>query len=214
MAQKSKGTFGAQKSRAAQGRLRIRKHAVLPAPFWLKYNRKNLPIRQYGEIFSADFISKIHWQNCFASEKSKFCAGPRRGGAGMLPHGKAAQRRSPCKSAFCGACFLVWSRPKQSRFLGGMTGFKGLFNPLPHPEVPALPAKSQRRRKQNAQNRPAASAKGPQQAFHGHAGMKSDQSTPVDPQAGRMVGIPENMNLHHASTNWRRLLVEKMVEQG
>ena len=40
----------------AQGRLRIRKYAVLPAPFWLKYDRKNLPIRQYGEIFSTDFI--------------------------------------------------------------------------------------------------------------------------------------------------------------
>ena len=87
----------AQKSRAAQGRLRIRKHAVLPAPFWLKYNRKNLPIRQYGEIFSADFISKIHWQNCFAPKKSKFCAELRRDGAGMLTHGKTAQRRSQCK---------------------------------------------------------------------------------------------------------------------
>lgn len=80
-----------------QGRLRIRKHAVLPAPFWLKYNRKNLPIRQYGEIFSADFISKIHWQNCFAPKKSKFCAELRRDGAGMMTHGKTAQRRSPCK---------------------------------------------------------------------------------------------------------------------
>lgn len=97
MAQKSKGTFGAQKSRAAQGRLRIRKHAVLPAPFWLKYNRKKLPIRQYGEFFSADFISKIHWQNCFAPKKSKFCVELRRDGAGMLTHGKTAQRRSPCK---------------------------------------------------------------------------------------------------------------------
>ena len=72
-----------KKVKAAQGRLRIRKHAVLPAPFWLKYNRKNLPIRQYGEIFSADFISKIHWQNCFAPKKSKFCAELRRDGAGM-----------------------------------------------------------------------------------------------------------------------------------
>ena len=81
----------------AQGRLRIRKYAVLPAPFWLKYDRKNLPIRQYGEIFSTDFISKIHWQNCFAPKKSKFCAEPRRGGAGMLSHGKTAQRRSQCK---------------------------------------------------------------------------------------------------------------------
>ena len=68
----------------AQGRLRIRKHAVLPAPFWLKYNRKKLPIRQYGEIFSADFISKIHWQNCFAPKKSAFCAEPRRAAAGIL----------------------------------------------------------------------------------------------------------------------------------
>ena len=85
------------KNQGAFGRLRIRKHAVLPAPFWLKYNRKNLPIRQYGEIFSADFISKIHWQNCFAPKKSKFCAELRRGGAGMLTHGKTAQRRSPCK---------------------------------------------------------------------------------------------------------------------
>ena len=81
----------------AQGRLRIRKYAVLSAPFWLKYDRKNLPIRQYGEIFSTDFISKIHWQNCFAPEKSKFCVEPRRGGAGMLPHGKTAQQRNPCK---------------------------------------------------------------------------------------------------------------------
>ena len=47
--------------------------------------------------FSADFISKIHWQNCFAPKKSKFCAEPRRGGAGMLSHGKTAQRRSQCK---------------------------------------------------------------------------------------------------------------------
>ena len=53
--------------------------------------------RQYGEIFSADFISKIHWQNCFAPKKSKFCAELRRDGAGMLTHGKTAQRRSPCK---------------------------------------------------------------------------------------------------------------------
>ena len=85
------------KKEDGEGRLRIRKHAVLPAPFWLKYNRKNLPIRQYGEIFSADFISKIHWQNCFAPKKSKFCAELRRDGAGMLTHGKTAQRRSPCK---------------------------------------------------------------------------------------------------------------------
>ena len=48
----SKGTFGAQKSRAAQGRLRIRKHAVLPAPFWLKYNRKNSPYASMGSFFS------------------------------------------------------------------------------------------------------------------------------------------------------------------
>ena len=48
-------------------------------------------------IFAADFIANIHWQNCFAPKKSKFCAEPRRGGAGMLTHGKAAQRRSPCK---------------------------------------------------------------------------------------------------------------------
>ena len=89
MAQKSKGTFGAQKSRAAQGRLRIRKHAVLPAPFWLKYNRKKLPIRHMGSFF--------HWQNCFAPKKSKFCAELRRDGAGILTHGKTAQRRSPCK---------------------------------------------------------------------------------------------------------------------
>ncbi len=47
--------------------------------------------------FSADFISKIHWQNCFAPKKSKFCAELRRDGAGMLTHGKTAQRRSPCK---------------------------------------------------------------------------------------------------------------------
>ncbi|WP_206538567.1 hypothetical protein, partial [Oscillibacter sp. ER4] len=57
----------------------------------------SLHIRQYGEIFSTDFISKIHWQNCFAPKKSKFCAEPRRGGAGMLSHGKTAQRRSQCK---------------------------------------------------------------------------------------------------------------------
>lgn len=47
--------------------------------------------------FSADFISKIHWQNCFAPKKSKFCTELRRDGAGMLTHGKTAQRRSPCK---------------------------------------------------------------------------------------------------------------------
>lgn len=47
--------------------------------------------------FSADFISKIHWQNCFAPKKSKFCAELRRDGAGMMTHGKTAQRRSPCK---------------------------------------------------------------------------------------------------------------------
>ena len=54
----------------------------------MKYDRKNLSIRQYGGIFSADFISKIHWQNCFAPKKSKFCAELRRDGAGMLTHGK------------------------------------------------------------------------------------------------------------------------------
>ena len=101
----------------AQGRLRIRKYAVLPAPFWLKYDRKNLPIRQYGEIFSTDFISKIHWQNCFAPKKSKFCAEPRRGGAGMLSHGKTAQRRSQCKICLYGACFLMRSRPKRCFFI-------------------------------------------------------------------------------------------------
>ena len=47
--------------------------------------------------FLADFISKIHWQNCFAPKKSKFCAELRRDGAGMLTQGKPAQRRSPCK---------------------------------------------------------------------------------------------------------------------
>ena len=116
MAQKSKGTFGAQKSRAAQGRLRIRKHAVLPAPFWLKYNRKNLPIRQYGEIFSADFISKIHWQNCFAPKKSKFCAELRRDGAGMLTHGKTAQRRSPCKICLLRRMFSYAESAKEAPF--------------------------------------------------------------------------------------------------
>ena len=34
---------------------------------------------------------------CFAPKKSKFCAELRRDGAGMLTHGKTAQRRSPCK---------------------------------------------------------------------------------------------------------------------
>ena len=65
--------------------------------FLAEIQPKKLPIRQYGEIFSADFISKIHWQNCFAPKKSKFCAKLRRDGAGMLTHGKTAQRRSPCK---------------------------------------------------------------------------------------------------------------------
>ena len=65
--------------------------------FLAEIRPKNPPIRQYGEIFSTDFISKIHWQNCFAPKKSKFCAEPRRGGAGMLSHGKTAQRRSQCK---------------------------------------------------------------------------------------------------------------------
>lgn len=93
---KKQGGIRRAKSRAAQGRLRIRKHAVLPAPFWLKYNRKNSPYASMGS-FLADFISKIHWQNCFAPKKSKFCAELRRDGAGMLTHGKTAQRRSPCK---------------------------------------------------------------------------------------------------------------------
>ena len=101
---------------AVEGRLRIRKHAVLPAPFWLKYNRKNLPIRQYGEIFSADFISKIHWQNCFAPKKSKFCAELRRDGAGMLTHGKTAQRRSPCKICLLRRMFSYAESAKQSLF--------------------------------------------------------------------------------------------------
>ena len=102
--------------RAAQGRLRIRKHAVLPAPFWLKYNRKKLPIRQYGEFFSADFISKIHWQNCFAPKKSKFCAELRRDGAGMLTHGKTAQRRSPCKICLLRRMFSYAESAKASSF--------------------------------------------------------------------------------------------------
>ena len=119
MAPKKQGGIQiAQKSRAAQGRLRIRKHAVLPAPFWLKYNRKILPTyASMGEFFSADFISKIHWQNCFAPKKSKFCAEPRHGGAGMLSHGKTAQRRSQCKIClFTAHVFLMWSRPKRCFF--------------------------------------------------------------------------------------------------
>ena len=106
----------------SQGRLRIRKHAVLPAPFWLKYNRKKLPIRQYGEIFSADFISKIHWQNCFAPKKSKFCAELRRDGAGMLTHGKTAQRRSLCKICLLRRMFSYAESAKGQLFFCDHTG--------------------------------------------------------------------------------------------
>lgn len=87
----------ARKKQGGQGRLRIRKHAVLPAPFLAEIQPKKTPHTPYGEFFSADFISKIHWQNCFAPKKSKFCAELRRDGAGILTHGKTAQRRSPCK---------------------------------------------------------------------------------------------------------------------
>ena len=113
---------GNAKKKQPFGRLRIRKHAVLPAPFWLKYNRKNLPIRQYGEIFSADFISKIHWQNCFAPKKSKFCAELRRDGAGMLTHGKTAQRRSPCKSCLLRRMFSYAESAKAA-----LLGAKGML---------------------------------------------------------------------------------------
>jgi hypothetical protein len=99
----------------------------LPAPFWLKYNRKNLPIRQYGEIFSADFISKIHWQNCFAPKKSKFCAELRRDGAGMLTHGKTAQRRSPCKICLLRRMFSYAESAKGGAFSRPFWNVHNLF---------------------------------------------------------------------------------------
>lgn len=65
--------------------------------FLAEIQPKKTPHTPVWGDFLADFISKIHWQNCFAPKKSKFCAEPRRGGAGMLSHGKTAQRRSQCK---------------------------------------------------------------------------------------------------------------------
>jgi len=99
----------------------------LPAPFWLKYNRKNLLIRQYGEIFSADFISKIHWQNCFAPKKSKFCAELRRDGASMLTHGKTAQRRSPCKICLLRRMFSYAESAKGGAFSRPFWNVHNLF---------------------------------------------------------------------------------------
>ena len=55
------------------------------------------PIKSSFEDAGSVEETKIHWQNCFAPKKSKFCAELRRDGAGMLTHGKTAQRRSPCK---------------------------------------------------------------------------------------------------------------------
>lgn len=108
------------KRRRSKGRLRIRKHTVLPAPIWLKYDRKKRPIRQYGALFSADFITKIHWQNCFTPEKSKFCAGSRRDGEGMLTHGKPTQRRYPYK-----ICLLRRMFPHVESAIGMGTFFTG-----------------------------------------------------------------------------------------
>ena len=65
--------------------------------FLAEIQPKKTPHTPVWGVFLADFISKIHWQNCFAPKKSKFCAELRRDGAGMLTHGKTAQRRSPCK---------------------------------------------------------------------------------------------------------------------
>ena len=38
---------------------------------------------------------------------------------------------------------VISTRPLRS---GSMMGFKGFFDPFPHPEIPALPNKSQNRR--------------------------------------------------------------------
>ncbi len=109
-----------------QGRLRIRKHTVLPAPIWLKCDRKKCPIRQYRALFAADFISNIHWQNCFAPEKDKFCAGSRRGDEGMLTHGKSAQQRYPCKICLLRRVFSYVEPAKGSLFCAAKTPWLSL----------------------------------------------------------------------------------------
>ena len=98
--------------------------------FLAEIQPKKTPHTPYGEFFSADFISKIHWQNCFAPKKSKFCAELRRDGAGMLTHGKTAQRRSLCKICLLRRMFsyaesakglLLFCAPARERWLSAQS---------------------------------------------------------------------------------------------
>lgn len=74
-------------------------------------------------------------------------------------------------------------------------GFKGFFDPFPHPEIPALPHKSQSHRKQNRQDRAASPPHRPQHTFCNNAGMECQQRSSVEIHPGDMVRIPEQMGL-------------------
>ena len=97
MARKKQGNIRRAKKQGGPRPTPHKKTCGFACAFLAEIQPKKTPHTPYGEFFSADFISKIHWQNCFAPKKSKFCAELRRDGAGILTHGKTAQRRSPCK---------------------------------------------------------------------------------------------------------------------
>ena len=86
---------------------RLKKHRPRPAPhkkicgFACTFLAEIRPKKSPHTPVWGDFFNRFHLKNslanCFAPKKSKFCAEPRRGGAGMLSHGKTTQRRSQCK---------------------------------------------------------------------------------------------------------------------
>ena len=82
----------------------------------------------------------------------------------------------------------VLTRPLRS---GSMMGFKGFFDPFPHPEILTLPHKSQGRRKQNRQDRVASPPHRPQHTFCNNAGMEGQQRSSIEIHPGDMVRIPE-----------------------
>ena len=101
----------------AQGRLRIRKYAVLPAPFWLKYDQKISPYASMGRFFQPISSQKFIGKTASHRKSANFV---RSRGTAAQACCRMARRRNEgvsAKFAFYGACFLMWSRPKRCFFI-------------------------------------------------------------------------------------------------